>query len=403
MVDLNQIISAREKMKGIIHETPLDFSQTFSDMSNNQVYLKLENLQKTGSFKVRGSINKLTSLSKEELSKGVIAASAGNHAQGVAYSSKRLNVPCTIVMPKGAPLSKIQATKSYGAEIVLEGDVFDDALSHAMELSEKQGLTLVHTFDDDEIIAGQGTIGLEILEQLPDVEAIICPVGGGGLIAGIAVAVKEKNPNVKIYGVEASACPSMTQSLLEKKPITVHSVPTVADGIAVKKPGVRNLEITQKYVDDIVIVDELEMIRTMFMLLERNKLLVEGSGASSLSALLYEKLNIKGKKVVALLSGGNVDVNFISRIIERGMVEAGRYARFSIIIVDKPGELQRVLTNITEADANILSVHHTRMGNNIYPGYTEIEFAVETKGHEHIIVLQKVLTAKGYRADFWSL
>ena len=403
MVDLNQIISAREKMKGIIHETPLDFSQTFSDMSHNKVYLKLENLQKTGSFKVRGSINKLTSLSKEELSKGVIAASAGNHAQGVAYSSKRLNVPCTIVMPKGAPLSKIQATKNYGAEIVLEGDVFDDALSYAMELSEKQGLTLVHTFDDDEIIAGQGTIGLEILEQLPDVEAIICPVGGGGLIAGIAVAVKEKNPNVKIYGVEANACPSMTQSLLEKKPITVPSVPTVADGIAVKKPGVRNLEIVQKYVDDIVIVDELEIIRTMFMLLERNKLLVEGSGASSLSALLYEKLNIKGKKIVALLSGGNVDVNFISRIIERGMVEAGRYARFSIIIVDKPGELQRVLTNITEADANVLSVHHTRMGNNIYPGYTEIEIAVETKGHEHIIVLQKALTAKGYRVDFWSL
>ena len=402
-MDLNQIISAREKMKGIIHQTPLDFSQTFTDMSHNEVYLKLENLQKTGSFKVRGSINKLTSLSKEELSKGVIAASAGNHAQGVAYSSKMLNIPCTIVMPKGAPLSKIQATKNYGAEIVLEGDVFDDALAHAMELSEKQGFTLVHTFDDDEIIAGQGTVGLEILEQLPDVEAIICPVGGGGLIAGIAVAVKEKNPNVAIYGVEASACPSMAQSLLEKKPITVPSSPTVADGIAVKKPGVRNLEIVEKYVDDLVTVDELEMIRTMFLLLERNKLLVEGSGASSLAALLYEKLNIKGKKVVALLSGGNVDVNFISRIIERGMVEAGRYARFSIIIVDKPGGLQRVLTNITEADANILSVHHTRMGRNIYPGYTEIEIAVETKSHEHILDLQKALTAKGYRVDFWSL
>ena len=402
-MDLNQIISAREKMKGIIHQTPLDFSQTFTDMSHNEVYLKLENLQKTGSFKVRGSINKLTSLSKEELSKGVIAASAGNHAQGVAYSSKMLNIPCTIVMPKGAPLSKIQATKNYGAEIVLEGDVFDDALAHAMELSEKQGFTLVHTFDDDEIIAGQGTIGLEILEQLPDVEAIICPVGGGGLIAGIAVAVKEKNPNVAIYGVEASACPSMAQSLLEKKPITVPSTPTVADGIAVKKPGVRNLEIVEKYVDELVTVDEIEMIRTMFLLLERNKLLVEGSGASSLAALLYEKLNIKGKKVVALLSGGNVDVNFISRIIERGMVEAGRYARFSIIIVDKPGELQRVLTKITEADANILSIHHTRMGRNIYPGYTEIEFAVETKSHEHILDLQKALTAKGYRVDFWSL
>ena len=402
-MDLNQIISAREKMNGIIHQTPLDFSQTFTDMSHNEVYLKLENLQKTGSFKVRGSINKLTSLSKEELSKGVIAASAGNHAQGVAYSSKMLNIPCTIVMPKGAPLSKIQATKNYGAEIVLEGDVFDDALAHAMELSEKQGFTLVHTFDDDEIIAGQGTIGLEILEQLPDVDAIICPVGGGGLIAGIAVAVKEKNPNVAIYGVEASACPSMAQSLLEKKPITVPSTPTVADGIAVKKPGVRNLEIVEKYVDELVTVDEIEMIRTMFLLLERNKLLVEGSGASSLAALLYEKLNIKGKKVVALLSGGNVDVNFISRIIERGMVEAGRYARFSIIIVDKPGELQRVLTKITEADANILSIHHTRMGRNIYPGYTEIEFAVETKSHDHILDLQKALTAKGYRVDFWSL
>ena len=402
-MDLNQIISAREKVKGIIHETPLDFSQTFTDMSHNEVYLKLENLQKTGSFKVRGSINKLTSLSKEELSKGVIAASAGNHAQGVAYSSKMLNIPCTIVMPKGAPLSKIQATKNYGANIVLEGDVFDDALAHAIELSEKQGFTLVHTFDDDEIIAGQGTIGLEILEQLPDVEAIICPVGGGGLIAGIAVAVKEKNPNVAIYGVEAKACPSMAQSLLEKKPITVPTVPTVADGIAVKKPGVRNLEIVQKYVDDLVVVDELEMIRTMFLLLERNKLLVEGSGASSLAALLYDKFNMKGKKVVSLLSGGNVDVNFISRIIERGMVEAGRYARFSIIIVDKPGELQRVLASITEADANILSVHHTRMGRNIYPGYTEIEFAVETKSHEHILNLQKALTAKGYHADFWSL
>ena len=402
-MDLNQIISAREKMKGIVHQTPLDFSQTFTDMSHNEVYLKLENLQKTGSFKVRGSINKLTSLSKEELSKGVIAASAGNHAQGVAYSSKMLNIPCTIVMPKGAPLSKIQATKNYGAEIVLEGDVFDDALAHAMELSEKQGFTLVHTFDDDEIIAGQGTIGLEILEQLPDVDAIICPVGGGGLIAGIAVAVKEKNPNVAIYGVEASACPSMAQSLLEKKPITVPSTPTVADGIAVEKPGIGNLEIVEKYVDELVTVDEIEMIRTMFLLLERNKLLVEGSGASSLAALLYEKLNIKGKKVVALLSGGNVDVNFISRIIERGMVEAGRYARFSIIIVDKPGELQRVLTNITEADANILSIHHTRMGRNIYPGYTEIEFAVETKSHEHILDLQKALTAKGYRVDFWSL
>lgn len=395
-MNLKQIMRARKQMKGIIHETPLDFSQTFTDLSENEVFLKLENLQKTGSFKVRGSFNKLTSLSKEALSKGSIAASAGNHAQGVAYSSKRLHTPCTIVMPKGAPLSKIQATKNYGADIVLEGDGFDEALSHAVNVSVEKGFTFVHAFDDDDIIAGQGTIGLEILEQLPDVEAIVCPVGGGGLIAGVAAAVKESNPNVAIYGVEAQACPSMIKSLQAKQPLSVASVPTVADGIAVKKPGARTLELVQKYVDDLVTVDEMEIVRTMLMLLERNKQLVEGSGACSLAALLYKKLNIRGKKVVALLSGGNVDVNFISRIIERGIVEAGRYTKFSMIIVDKPGELHRVLNLVTEADANVLEVHHTRMGNNIYPGYTEIEIAVETKSHEHIKGLQKALKDKGY-------
>ncbi len=398
-MNIDDIIIAREKMKGIVSTTPLDYSKTFSQLSHNEVYLKLENLQKTGSFKVRGSYNKLISLSKEELKKGVIAASAGNHAQGVAYSSKMLDVPCTIVMPKGAPLSKVQATKQYGAEVVLEGTVFDDALSYALELKEQLDATFIHPFDDEAIITGQGTVGLEIIDQLPDVEAIICPVGGGGLIAGIAMAVKEKNPHISVYGVQTFACPSMKQSLLENKPVMVEATPTMADGIAVKKPGQKTFEIVQKYVDDIYCVDEMEIARTMLMVLERNKLLVEGSGACSLSALLYEKMKLKEKKVVAVLSGGNVDMNFISRIIEHGMVESGRYAHFTITLKDKPGELQRLLDSITNLDANIQSVDLNRIGKNIYPGYAQLEISVETKNHDHIQQLHKVLTKKDYNLE----
>ncbi|WP_391559802.1 threonine ammonia-lyase [Robertmurraya sp.] len=381
-------------MKGIVHETPLDYSKTFSDLAQNEVYLKLENLQKTGSFKVRGSYNKLISLSEEELKKGVVAASAGNHAQGVAYSSQMLGIPCTIVMPKGAPLSKVLATRQYGAEVILEGNVFDEALAFALELNEKRGATFIHAFDDEAVITGQGTVGLEILDQLPEVEAVICPVGGGGLIAGVAMAVKEKNPNIAVYGVQTMACPSMKQSLIEQKPVAIKSSPTMADGIAVQKPGASNFEIVKKYVNDIVCVDEMEIARTMLLLLERNKLLVEGSGASSLAALLYKKINITNKKVAAVLSGGNVNVHFISRIIERGLVESGRYANFSIILKDKPGELQRVVSSITELDANIQDVHLHHMGKNIYPGYAQLDLSVETKNNEHIEELFSVLKEK---------
>jgi threonine dehydratase len=393
-VNLDNIIIAREKMKGIVHETPLDYSKTFSDLAQNEVYLKLENLQKTGSFKVRGSYNKLISLSEEELKKGVVAASAGNHAQGVAYSSQMLGIPCTIVMPKGAPLSKVLATRQYGAEVILEGNVFDEALAFALELNEKRGATFIHAFDDEAVITGQGTVGLEILDQLPEVEAVICPVGGGGLIAGVAMAVKEKNPNIAVYGVQTMACPSMKQSLIEQKPVAIKSAPTMADGIAVQKPGASNFEIVKKYVNDIVCVDEMEIARTMLLLLERNKLLVEGSGASSLAALLYKKINITNKKVAAVLSGGNVNVHFISRIIERGLVESGRYANFSIILKDKPGELQRVVSSITELDANIQDVHLHHMGKNIYPGYAQLDLSVETKNNEHIEELFSVLKEK---------
>ncbi|WP_342433146.1 threonine ammonia-lyase [Neobacillus sp. FSL H8-0543] len=398
-MNIDDIIIAREKMKGIVHTTPLDYSKTFSKLAHNEVYLKLENLQKTGSFKVRGSYNKLISLSAEECKSGVVAASAGNHAQGVAYSSQMLGVSGTIVMPKTAPLSKVLATKQYGGQVILEGAVFDEALAYALELKDQMNATFIHAFDDEAVIAGQGTVGLEILDQLPDVEAIFCPIGGGGLIAGVAMAVKEKNPQIKVYGVQTLACPSMKQSLLENKPVMVDAVPTMADGIAVKKPGQIPFELVQKYVDDIFCVDEMEIARTMLMLLERNKLLVEGSGAVSLSSLLYEKIKVKEKKVAAVLSGGNVDMNFISSIINRGMVESGRYVTFTITIKDKPGELQKVLSALAELDANIQTVNHQRMGKDIYPGYTQLEISVETKNHDHIQQLYQALTKKNYNVE----
>ncbi|MCM3442209.1 threonine ammonia-lyase [Metabacillus halosaccharovorans] len=396
MLNVDDVLVAREKLKGIVHTTPLDYSHTFSHFSQNEVYLKLENLQKTGSFKVRGSYNKLISLSKEDLHKGVVAASAGNHAQGVAYSSQMLCIPCTIVMPKGAPLSKVLATKQYGAEVILEGSVFDEALAYALEYCDRINGTFIHAFDDDEVIVGQGTVGLEILEQLPEVDTIICPVGGGGLIAGVAMTVKQMNPKVSVYGVQTLACPSMKQSLLQNKPVMVEATPTMADGIAVKKPGQRNFDIIKEYVDDIVCVDEMEIARSMLMLLERNKLLVEGSGASPVAALLYEKLHIKGKKITAVLSGGNVDVHFISKIIERGLVEAGRYAHFSLTLKDKPGELEKVLRYLTELNANIQNVNLQHMGRHIYPGFAQLEISLETKNNEHIEQIHKVLKNKGY-------
>ena len=396
MVSIQDVFAARKKMKGIVHETPLDYSRTFSEFTNNEVYLKLENLQKTGSFKVRGSYNKIMSLSEAELRKGVIAASAGNHAQGVAYSSSMLQIPCTIVMPKGAPLSKIAATKGYGAKVELQGNVFDEALAYALQLKERTGATFVHAFDDAAIIAGQGTVGLEILEGIPDVEVVLCPAGGGGLLAGVALAIKEQKPSVKVYGVQAIACPSIKKSWDEKQVTTVDALPTMADGIAVRRPGELTFQLIQKYVDDIVTVDEMEIARTMLMVLERSKLLVEGSGASALAALLYKKLPIEGKKIAVILSGGNVDVNVIARIIERGMVEAGRFVHFSTTLPDKPGQLQRVLQIIAEAGANVLNVQHERIGMKVFPGYAELHLSLETKDQAHIDQVFEKLQQKGY-------
>ncbi|MDG5788535.1 threonine ammonia-lyase [Evansella sp. AB-P1] len=399
MVTFNDIVRAYENMKNIVHSTPLDYSYTFSKHSSNEVYLKLENLQKTGSFKVRGSYNKLISLNNQLLQKGIVAASAGNHAQGVAYASTMLGIPCTIIMPTGAPISKIQATREYGANVELHGDGFDEALAHALSLKDQSNKEFIHAFDDEDVIAGQGTVGLEIMEQIPDVDAIVCPVGGGGLIAGVATAVKEKNPSIKIYGVEASACPSLAHSLKEMEPVTINAKPTMADGIAVKRPGIHPFRIAQKYVDDMFTVDETEIAQTMLMLLERNKLLVEGSGAVSLAATLKQKLPIKNKKVVTIISGGNVDVSFISRIIERGMVEAGRFMRFNTILKDKPGNLEKVLQVITALQGNILDISFSHMGDKIYPSYAQLSISVETKNQEHIQEILEALKNKGFTTE----
>lgn len=396
MISLEGIVLAQEKMRGIVHETPLDYSKTLSDLSGNEVYLKLENLQKTGSFKVRGSYNKMMNLNQDELQNGVVAASAGNHAQGVAYSSKMLGIPCTIVMPKGAPIGKIQATKRYGAKVELYGSGVDEALVYAKKIQEETGAAFVHPFDDSSVIEGQGTIGLEILRQLPDIDAVICPVGGGGLIAGVAYAVKKMKPSIQVYGVEALACSSMSSSLKERKPVMVEAMPTMADGIAVKKPGDLTFQLVQEYVDDIFCVDEMEIARTMLMVLERNKLLVEGSGACALAALLYRKVPLKDKKVVTVLSGGNVDVSFISRIIERGMVEAGRYAYFSIVLMDKPGQLEKVLEIIAELQANVMQISLHHIGEHIFPGSAELKLTIETRDSDHIREVFQALNGKGY-------
>lgn len=358
--------------------------------------MKLENLQKTGSFKVRGSYNKIISLSKEEKRRGVIAASAGNHAQGVAYSSSMIGIPCTIVMPKGAPLSKIQATQSYGANVILHGDVFDESLEYARKLQQETGATFVHPFDDPTVIAGQGTIGLELFDQLDHIDAVVCPVGGGGLLAGLAIAMKQKKPTIRIYGVESAACASTTAAKQYNQPVMITPSNTIADGIAVKRIGDLTFSYIQKYVDDIVRVEETDISRTMLYLLERNKLLVEGSAACSLAALLYKKIPLEGKNIVAILSGGNVDVTLISRIIERGLVESGRFVTFSTVISDKPGQLNKLLRIISDLEANVMSIDHQRMGTNVLPGQAEIRFSLETKNREHIDQIQHVLIESGY-------
>ncbi|MCL6516572.1 threonine ammonia-lyase [Alicyclobacillus sp.] len=393
---LRDIEAAQARLAGIVQPTPLDPSHTFSALSGHRVFLKLENLQKTGSFKLRGAYNKIAQLSDEERSRGVIAASAGNHAQGVAFAAASHQSPCVIVMPEAASLAKIAATQGYGATVVLSGNSYDDAYQHALDLQRVHGYTFVHAFDDPLVIAGQGTIGLEILQQLPEVDAIVVPVGGGGLAAGIALAVKSVQPRVRVYGVEAANVACFRHALDSGRVETIPAQPTIADGIAVRRPGELTFSLVQQYVDDIVTVEEEEIARTLVLLLERSKLVVEGAAAAALAACVAKKLPAALGNVVVVLSGGNIDVTVLSRVIEHGLAEAGRYLRLAVHLYDRPGALRDLLDVFAALGANVVSIQHHRVGTGISLGQTEVEIDLETRDPRHVESILERLTAKGY-------
>lgn len=397
MLSARDVQEAGKALRGIIHQTPLDRSATFSAMAGCDVYLKLENLQKTGSFKIRGAYNKIRLLTPDESARGVIAASAGNHAQGVAYAARRGRVKATIVMPEAAPLAKITATRGYGAEVVLSGAGYDDAYLKAQEIQQQTGQTFVHAFDDDAVIAGQGTVGLEILEALADVTAIVVPIGGGGLIAGVALAVKEMAPHVKIYGVQSEGAPAVYMSKREHTIKTTPDAVTIADGIAVKVPGKLTFSMIDQYVDDVVVVNDEAIANTILMVLERAKLMVEGAGAVGLAAILNGKIPAGGK-VASIISGGNIDVNFISRIIERGLVKAGRRVKITTLIADRPGTLQNLLAVITKLKANVIHVYHDRVERNVPIGQAVVEISLETRDALHTEEIMAGLRQQGYIA-----
>lgn len=396
IIGLDDIEEARKTLNNVAYNTGLVHNTTFSEMTGNSIYLKMENLQKTGSFKIRGAFNKIAHLPKKYKKKGVIAASAGNHAQGVAMAAKAYGIKATIVMPKHAPLSKIAATRGYGAEVILHGHLYDEAYEKAREIQEETGAVFIHPFDDPEVIAGQGTIGIEILEDLPDTDIIIVPVGGGGLISGIAVATKSIKPDIKIIGVQSKNMPSMAESIFKDRITTVNGMSTIADGIAVKTPGKITFEIVKRYVDDIVTVDEDEIANAILLLMERAKVIAEGAGAASVAALLNRMGQLKDKKIVALLSGGNIDVNMLSRIIDSGLVKSGRKVFINTLIPDRPGTLGVLLNRLADTGANVLSVTHNRSSRDIPIGYAKVELELETTSEEHIEEIKELLSLDNY-------
>jgi len=396
MIALSDVKQALARIRDSIYLSPCALSAAFSSLTSNSIYLKLDNLQRTGAFKERGALNKLLSLTDDERSKGVIAASAGNHAQGVSYHAGRHGIRAVIVMPLPTPLIKVSATRGYGADVILHGANYDEAYEEALRRSREDGLTLVHAFDDDAVIAGQGSLGLEILQQVADVEAVVVPIGGGGLIGGIACAIKESNPKVKMFGVQPSRLPSMKVAVAEGKPVTISPAATVADGIAVRRAGDRTLPLVQKYVDDIVTVDEEEIANAILLLLEREKTLAEGAGAAAIASLLNHKLPLVGKKVVVLVCGGNIDVTLLSRIIERGLVKDGRLVRLRVHLPDYPGALNRLTGILAQHRANIVETAYDRAYYGVNLGETAIDITMETRGPDHIAELLSALGAGGY-------
>lgn len=396
-VTLAMVQEARERLRGVAHKTTLTHTRSISELSGCDVYLKLENLQRTGSFKLRGAYNKVASLTPAERDKGVIAASAGNHAQGVALAATLYGCKSTICMPKHAPLSKVAATKGYGANVVLHGDFFDEAAAKANELAQEHGYTFVHPFNDPLVIAGQGTISLEILEDMADVDAIVVPIGGGGLISGVAIAAKSMKPDIQIIGVQAKNMPSMRNSVVAGKILTVAGQASLADGIMVKTPGDLTFSICQDYVDDIVTVSEKDISTAILWLLERSKIVAEGAGAVPTAALMSGKLtHLKGKKVVALVSGGNIDVNSVGRIINNGLVQSWRKLFFTTIVLDQPGELLKMLQVLAAENANVLSITHERSQHSMGMGYTAVSMEIETANEEHVERILRSLKERGY-------
>ena len=394
MSKIQNFITAREKLSKVLLKTSLIHSPIFSKESGNEVFIKPENLQKTGSFKIRGAYNKITNLSDEEKKKGVIASSAGNHAQGVAYGAKESGIKAVIVMPKSTPLIKVESTKQYGAEVILHGDVYDDAFKKAKELEEKKGYVFVHPFDDKDVIYGQGTITLEILEELPETDIILVPIGGGGLISGIACAAKILKPEIKIIGVEPDGAASAYEAIKEDKVIELKEANTIADGTAVKKIGNTTFEYIKKYVDEIITVSDYELMEAFLLLVEKHKIIAENSGILSLAAL--KKLKEKNKKVVSVVSGGNIDVLMISSMINKGLIRRDRIFNFSVNIPDKPGELAKVVDLIAQQGANVVKLEHNQFKNLSRFKDIELQITVETNGSEHIQKLTQAFEEKGY-------
>ena len=395
MLTLDNVYRASYALKSVIRKTDVIHAPKLNKDAN--IYLKTENLQITGSFKVRGSYYKMSCLSNEEKERGVIACSAGNHAQGVALSAQKNGIKAVICLPDGAPISKIEATKSYGADVCLVEGVYDDAYKKALQLRDEKGYTFIHPFDDEDVIAGQGTIALEIADQIPDLDAVIVPIGGGGLISGIAYTIKMINPKVKVYGVQASGAPSMYNSIKDGEIEELSSVSTIADGIAVKKPGTLTYEICQKYVDEIVTVTDDEISAAILALMEQHKLVTEGAGAIAAAAAMFNKFDIKGKKVVCVLSGGNIDVTILSRVIKRGLLMSGRTCQLMIELADKPGQLKNVSRIIADLGGNVISVHHERANEGSDVNGCYLRIMLETRNYEHIDTIKKALIDFGFK------
>lgn len=394
MLELSEIYNASRVLKGVARRTPIMFASRLNEEA--KVHLKCENLQNTGSFKLRGAYYKISQLTDEEKSRGVIACSAGNHAQGVALGATRNGIKSIICLPAGAPVSKVEATKGYGAEVCLVPGVYDDAYAKAVELRDANGYTFVHPFDDEKVIAGQGTIGLEIIEDMPEVEAVIVPIGGGGLISGVAFAIKQLRPDVKVYGVQSEGAPSMYNSLKEGKRIHLDSVKTIADGIAVKEPGENTFNLISQYVDEVVTVSEDEIAAAILALMEQKKLVSEGAGAVAVAAAMFNKVPIKGKNVVCVVSGGNIDVTAHNRAVRRGLVKAGRDAALVLALQDKPGQLAGVLNIVSEQGGNIVSITHERNTDNTEVNGSIVHLDLETRDHKHIAEIKDALKNAGY-------